>query len=381
MELVVYAPPEVLISHLDVLDHLRSEHPLRAVILRGPEIEAFEAVRQRGLEAWWLAPGLWGNVKPPRELQAEFPEVPAWTEDLPEAFESRWSMFCPTVPELPTKLASDYARMAAEMGATGIYCTHMRYHHPADVAQLWGCVCSRCRSGMKRHDISIGVLTDFLRRLAEALRSMPVRSWAQAGSPLTGTHPLIGWWASLTESDVPLRWFTWKNETLQRLLSGLAKAFRAASPGLFFASNSFEPIWAPLVGHGANTLEPSAWYSPLLGYWPTHVRQSALNLAEWHARLGSVQEGTDAVLAALENVLDADGALSEAGRGVAQELRLGSAVAAEMKLPYWPVLDGTSEAVVPLSQAMNTARETGATGVVLQGISQLLEDRTLDPWH
>ena len=85
MELVVYAPPEVLISHLDVLDHLRSEHPLRAVILRESEIEAFEAVRQRGLEAWWLAPGLWGNVKPPPERQAEFPEVPAWTEDLPEA--------------------------------------------------------------------------------------------------------------------------------------------------------------------------------------------------------------------------------------------------------------------------------------------------------
>ena len=56
-------------------------------------------------------------------------------------------------------------------------------------------------------------------------------------------------------------------------------------------------------------------------------------------------------------------------------------MATEIKLPYWPVLDGTSEAVVPLSQAMNTAREAEATGVVLQGISQLLEDRTLDPWH
>jgi hypothetical protein len=381
MELAVYAPPDVLITNLGALDRIRSEHPLRAVILRSPEAEAFAAVRQRDLEAWWLAPGLWGNVKPPRERQAKFPEVPGWTGTVPEAFESQWRMFCPTDPELPAELGAAYARTAMELDATGIYCTHLRYHHPADVAQLWGCACPRCRSGVEQQcGISFEDIQDFWQRLSGALRKVPVGSWAEAGRLRSDAHPLAGWWASLTDSGVPLRWFEWKNATLQELLSTLAKTFRSEFPDGFFASNGFEPLWAPLVGHAPTTLEASAWYSPLLGYWSTHVRQSALNLAEWHARLADERD-IGPVLAALEGVCDTDGALRDAERCVALELGLGSDVAADIQLPYWPVLNGTSEATPFLGQSMDLARKVGARGVVLQGISQLLEDQSLDSWY
>lgn len=381
MDLAVYAPPEALIARLHVLDQLRSEHSLRAVILRSSEPAAFAAVRERELEVWWLAPGLWGEVEPPRERRAVFPVVPGWSEDPPEAFEAQWpAMFCPTDPDLLLELASTYAQTANELEATGVYCTHMRYHHPADVMQLWGCVCSRCRSEMKRYGVSVQEVEHFWLRLADALRSMPVKSWATIAQPRTDVHPVVAWWASLTDSDVPVRWFAWKNATLQRLLATLARAFRTTLPHKFFVSNSFEPYWATLVGHTPETLESSDWYSPLLGYWPNHVHQSALNLAVWHARLGN-EKDVELVLAALESILNGKEILHKHNDAVFRELQMGSKIATDVNLPYWPVLNGTSKNTVPLGQSMELAREVGASGVVLQGISQMLGDSRLDSWY
>lgn len=382
MDLAVYAPPEALLANLSVLDRLRSEHPLKAVILRSPEAEAFAAVRRCGLEAWWLAPGLWGNVEPTRERRALFPEVLGWTGTVPQAFESQWPMFCPTDPELLTKLGASYARTALELEATGIYCTHLRYHHPADVAQLWGCVCDRCRYSVEQQEgISVEDVLDFLHKLAAVLRSTPVHRWGEEFRfHRENLHPLIGWWAYLTDSDVPLRWFRWKNATLQNLLTALRRAFCSDFSGGFFASNSFEPLWAPLVGHAPATLEASSWYSPLLGYWPTHVRQSGFNLAEWHARLAGERDIV-AVVAALESVCDMREALSDTQRCIDLELRLGSAVASSLRLPFWPVMNGTSAATPSLGWSMEQAQKVGARGVVLQGVSQLLDDGSLDPWY
>ena len=378
--MVVYAPPRAVRSHPDLLDRLRSEHEVRAVILRRPDLAAFGEVRRRGLEAWWLAPGLWGEVEPARERRAEFPEVPGWTEDPLEAFEARWPMFCPTDPDLSQDVASSYARIAKELGATGIYCTHLRYHHPADVPHLWGCICPRCRSGMAKYGLSVEEMANFWKRLSGALRRRPIGSWGGAEHKNVDGHPLVGWWASLAESDFPLRWFAWKNATLRNLFSELAEALSTELPDTFVASNGFEPLWADLVGHAGTTLESSAWYSPLLGYWPTHVRQSAFNLAVWHARLGGEQGAEDA-LSALARVVGLEATFDQPDIGVAKELELGSEIATNLGLPYWPVLNGTSETVVSLHHCTRLAREAGAEGIILQGISQLLKDRTLDFWH
>ena len=378
--MVVYAPPSAVRSRPDLLDRLQSEHEVRAVILRSPDAAAFDEVRQRGLEAWWLAPGLWGEVEPARERQAEFPEVPGWAGNPLEAFEARWPMFCPTDPDLPQDLASSYARRARELGATGIYCTHLRYHHPADVQHLWGCICPRCRSGMVKFGLSVEEIADFWKRLSEGLRRRSVGSWDGEERKSRNGHPLVRRWASLAESDFPLRWFAWKNATLENLFSKLVEALRRELPDTFVASNSFEPFWANLVGHAGATLESSAWYSPLLGYWPTHVRQSAFNLAVWQARLGGEQSAEE-VLSALARVLGLGATFDETDNGVAKELRLSSEIAANLGLPYWPVLNGTSGAGVSLRRCTRLAREAGAQGVVLQGISQLLQDRTLDFWY
>lgn len=379
MKLVIYAESDVVTAQPEVLVRLQAGHDLRAVILRAAEPAAFSLVSHHGLDALWLAPGLWGAVTPDRRHTAEFPEVNQWSHQPLPAFESQWPMYCPTNHDLAAELAIGYAVTATQMGASGIYCTHLRFHHPADVAQLWGCLCSRCQTTMVRFGLTIEELETFWTRLAHRLHALPVVSWPGVDRT-AGAHGLLNWWASLTDSDFPQRWFEWKNATLRRFFSTLADAFREAAPGMSFASNTFEPLLAPLVGHATTTTEMSEWYSPLLGYWPTHVRQSGLNLATWHARLAKTQD-VDAAVVALEAVLSAPGVLRDEGACITSELQTGADIAAHLHRPYWPVLNGTNGAGISLHTALDMAEQNNASGVVLQGISQLFGgDRTLDAW-
>lgn len=379
MKLVIYAQSDVVTAQPEVLARLQAWHDLRAVILRTAEPAAFSLVSHRGLDALWLAPGLWGAVTPDIRHNAEFPKVRQWSHQPLPAFESEWQMYCPTNHDLAAELAIGYAATAMAMGASGIYCTHLRFHHPADVAQLWGCICSRCQTTMVGFGLTIEDLEKFWTRLSNRLHALPVDSWPGVDRTV-GVHGLLNWWASLTDSDFPLRWFDWKNATLRRFVSALFDAFREAAPGMFFASNTFEPLLAPLVGHAATTTEMSEWYSPLFGYWPTHVRQSGLNLATWHARLAKTQD-VDSVVIALEAVLSAPGVLRDAGACITWEFQAGADIAARLRRPYWPVLNGTIGVDISLPTSLDMAERNHASGVVLQGISQLFGgDRSLDAW-
>jgi len=378
MEFAVYAPPDILLKRPDALDRLQ-ERSVRLVILRSADAVACSAVTERGMRAWWLAPGLWGRVEPQIGRQVQLPAVPEWTGREENAFEAQWKMYCPTDPRLPAQLAAEYVQVARAIGASGIHRTHFRYQHPANVTQLWGCVCPRCLAGMAEKGLDLQALGDFWARLARRLRCLPIGAWSIPAAA-DALHPLLGWWQALTGSDFPNRWFAWKNATLQRASAALSEAIRDAAPELTVASNGFEPFWAVLVGHSPAVLRFSSWYSPLLGYWSTHVRQSAVHLGLWHARLAQLDD-VDSVLKVLEAIMESQPILSDPRACLEWELRRGAAIAVELGLPYWPVVNGTSDALVPLGHAVAAAERVGASGVVLQGVSQLLCDPSLDVWY
>ena len=379
MKLAVYSPAIELVRQTEALDLLLSSHDVHSVIIRSANPHAFELAKSKGLEAWWLAPGLWGNVDVGKGQAAVFPDVPGWKKDNALYYEGQWPMLCPTDPALPGMLADHYAATSRLLGADGIYGTHLRFHHPADISHLWGCVCTRCQEQMKRYGLSLEELQLFWMRLRQGLQSIPVESWATPAPGQTAYHRLVAWWASVADMDFPLRWFKWKNEVLGLFLKRLKEAYQATGLNHPWITNSFEPILAPLAGHHPDALHYSDWYSPLLGYWPTHLWQSVLNIALWHSRLIHSAEFSP-VLSAFEQILGHDGAVSHPMKTLREELMLGKEISNRLGLPYWPVLNGTSQSLVPISIAMKCAEEAGACGIVLQGISQLLGNQALDQW-
>lgn len=376
MEIVVYAPGAAVRAHPDVLKRLSLAHQLRAVVLRNEDPAAAELIRKEGVDVWWLAPGLWGNVTPTPSQRAQFLNTPH-VRGLP-AFESQWpGVYCPTNLDVHKGLVEQYIAVCARIGATGVYATHFRYHHPADIRQLWGCVCPRCVGYMQWLNLAPSDLNTFWEVLARRLEDQPVASWPEFTRETHPSHPLVSWWDAVTLTDIASRWFVWRGATIAGVIEMYANGLRDA--GLFFTANSFDPIWAPLVGHVPGAVGLSAWYTPLLGYWATHVQQSAANLSRWHARLGNVKD-VDLVSDAIASIVNADASLVEAAAALHHSLERGRWIAATVDRPYWPVVAGTSTAQPRVAQAFTWALECGAAGVVLQGVSQLLDDPTLDDW-
>lgn len=379
-EVYVYAPAEAIIARPDLLDSVASKYDFRGVIIRNASQDATQIVQQHGLKAFWLGPGLWGHTPLALADPARFADVPAWDAETYPAYECQFLMGCAHTPGLAAATAAAYAELVRKLGADGVFGTHIRYHHPANIEHLWGCVCVHCRTKAAADRIDFDEIPRFLSRLATVLQQLPLDQWAQI-SPAEGAHPLVGWWAAVTETDFPLRWFSWKNTTIQRYIHELATGFQQAMPGLFFATNTFEPFLGALVGNAAETQMVSAWYAPLLGYWPHHVEQSLNNLAVWHAALSGQAVQADHLAAIMQ--IDSD--VQEAMR---QQIRTGAALASRIDRDYYPVFNGaaanpyggTAEQF-PLGQALELAEKAGAKGVIIQGISQLLDDASLDFWY
>lgn len=385
MQLYAYAPADAINRRPDLLDVLQREHDLQGIILRDGDPAAFEHVRRRGLVALWLAPGLWGHHAPASGTRAMFPRVSEWDQETFPAYESQFPMACTNTPGLSARNGVGYAIRARDLGASGVFGTHQRYHHPANLEHLWGCGCVHCQKKAQTQGIDLDEVPRFLGQLATALARLPVDAWTAV--PLTpGQHPLIGWWCALTDSNFPARWFAWKNATIEQYLAELTAAYTVNAPGLSFATNGFEPLLADLVGNHISALTGSAWYAPLLGYWPHHVRASLRNLAAWHAALAGAGKPSQAEQE-LAELLDLRAALDNPAVGIRRQIRQGAENAAAAGRPYYPVLNGTvanqyggRAEQFSLREGMELAREAGAAGVILQGISQLLDDPELDFW-
>jgi hypothetical protein len=383
MRVYVYAPAQAIIDHPDLLSRLRERYDLRGVIIRSAEPQAFDIARQRDLEAFWLAPGLWGHIHFDRARQAEFMAVPEWDQSQYPAYEHQFPMHCPNTPGLAEENGRSYAETVKTLGATGIFGTHLRYHHPADIEHLWGCVCPHCRASA---DIDFGRIPPFWADLTRALQKIPVEQWASIGAGDAGEHPLIAWWAAVTELDFPLQWFAWKDRCIGNYLTRLRMSFEAQLSDRVFATNCFEPLLGPLVGNSPGTQQSSDWYAPLLGYWTHHVHESLNNIAAWHR--GLVGNATHRnVLEAVARLVGLDQTLENAATGIEQQLRVGAAHAAQIGRDYYPILNGTNANQYggtadqfALSRGIELAGELGASSIIAQGISQLLDDPTLDFW-
>lgn len=384
--IILYAPSAAITARPDLLDRVAERYDLRSVIIRSPDRTAFELVRERDLDALWLAPGLWGDGQQPATNRAVFPSVPGWDASLHPAYERQFPMQCPNSPGFAGELGAYYAQTANALGATGVFATHQRYHHPANLEHLWGCICPNCWVTAAQTGLDVGEISNFWRALAHKLAKLPAEQWAQV-PVMASTNPLIDWWAALTDMDFPLRWFAWKNTSIESHMLRVRAAFEAGAPKLTFAANCFEPLLAPLVGNAPTTQRSSIWYAPLLGYWSHHVHGSLENLAAWHLILSS--QGTrDSILQALATLLGVGAALNDAAHGIRQELYLGAAQAAQLGMEYYPVLNGTianqyggTASQFSLAEGLDLAERLGAAGVIVQGISQLLDDALLDFWY
>jgi hypothetical protein len=384
MKLYVYAPAQAIVDHPDLLSRLNERYDLGGVIIRSAEPKAFEVVLQHGLQALWLAPGLWGHVRFERTQQAEFAAVPAWDKEQYPAYERQFPMYCPNTPGLAEENGRLYAETAQALRATGIFGTHLRYHHPADIEHLWGCVCAHCRASA---DIDFDLIPQFWADLRRALQKLPVEQWASIRTDYAGEHPLIEWWAAVTQREFPRQWFNWKDHCIGSYLARLRASFETHWSGHVFATNCFEPLLGPLVGNSPDTQPSSDWYAPLLGYWTHHVHESLNNMAAWHQGLAGKATHKD-VFGAIAGLVGLDQALENAAIGIEQQLRMGAANAAQIGRDYYPVLNGTitnqyggTADQFALSSGVELASELGASGIIAQGISQLLDDPTLDFWY
>lgn len=386
MHIVTYASADAINRRPDLLDLLLEEYGLQGVIIRDADTKAFEHVRKRGLMALWLAPGLWGNIEAEDGEPTIFPHIEEWDCSAFPAYEQRFPMVCANSPGLAARIGTAYARTTQSLGASGVFATHLRYHHPADLNHLWGCICKECTVRAVEQDVAVGDIPRFLNGLMKALHKLPVDTW-HIVEPIPGIHPLIGWWCALTDTDFPMRWFGWKNSTIAHYVAELHTVYTATTCGGIFAHNCFEPILADLVGNRDRTQEDSAWYAPLLGYWSHHVRASVRNLAGWHMALAG-QTDLAAVERALATLLGLDAALTDSATGIRRQIRLGAENAASLRRPYYPVLNGTVKnqyggraKQFTLQEGLRLARSAGATGVITQGISQLLGNPALDFWY
>lgn len=382
MKLYVYASAEAVIARPELLSRLSARYNLRGVIIRSAEVKAFEIVLQQGLEALWLAPGLWGHVAFEDSHKAVFLPAPDWDSARYPAYERQFPMHCPTRPGLAEKHGRHYADTVNRLGATGVFGTHLRYHHPANIEHLWGCACEHCRA---HAPVDIDLLPQFWSALRATLQNVPALRWDSL-APAIDEHPLVAWWAAVAAMDFPIQWFEWKNESIGEYLARLRTSFEEHASNNVFATNCFEPLLGPLVGQKPDTQRTSDWYAPLLGYWPHHVHESINNLAAWHRQLVG-GEDLEAVRQAITRLVGLDSSLSNTLISIEQQLRLGAANAARIKREYYPVLNGTiahkyggTADQFPLSRGIELASELGASGIITQGISQLLDDPTLDFW-
>ena len=383
MKLYVYAPAQAVIERPDLLARLLARYDLCGVILRSAEREAFDIVRRHDLDAFWLAPGLWGHIEFEERKQAAFGVVPGWNLAQYPAYESQFPMHCPNTPDLAEENGFRYAETAKKLEATGVFGTHVRYHHPADIEHLWGCMCDRCRASAP---LDLDVMAQFLSVLKQALETLPVEQWRSVHCPSEG-HPLVAWWAAVTQMDFPLRWFEWKNRSIGDYLVRLRNAFENELPGQFFATNCFEPFLGPLVGNSPDTQRSSNWYAPLMGYWTHHVYDSLRNIAAWQCKLAGHAKPSDA-FQAIARLVGGAQPLEDAAAAIEVQLRMGAENAAHSGRDYYPILNGTianqyggTANQFALSRGIELAGELGASGIIAQGISQLLDDSTLDFWY
>jgi hypothetical protein len=379
MQTAIYAPAESIKRQPEVLSELKSRWGLCVVIVRGEDPAAFRIVRENGLEAWWLAPGLWGELDVPAGEEAVF--VPIEGADIP-AHERRWPMLCPARPGLGKRLGSEYATRARNCGADGVLCTHLRYHHPADIHGLWGCVCEAwCAGAMREWGLSPAHLKEALSKLPHAVRlGMAITSSGKrsSGSP-AAVHPLAAWWDDLVGGDTFARWFRWRCHTVARLLAQIESTFRGELERPF-AINAFEPFMAGAVGQDYSTLvEFSDVLSPLLSYHDIHFVQSLSNLASWLSTWAHAPNGLTAQ--AIAHVIGVRCDLEDRKKVTLACLEKAASAARALQVRFWPTFRALSCPPAEVRAYFEAASALGAELIVFQGVDALLEHGTYPEWY
>ena len=212
---------------------------------RGPSVafgddsglrRAIDVARARGLTAWYVGG--------------------AWTANS--------LMFCPSKERVNAWLEAVYADVARSYEVAAIDVTHARYPKFDFVESLFQCACPDCARSAADLGYDLPGMVDALRRMVERLGRISADKLAAAARGSAGYFDLL---QVLPEAAALGPWLSFRCDLLARNLRRFHQAVHATGRPVLFASDTYPPALAALVGHRyGEWASHSDFSSPLLSH-------------------------------------------------------------------------------------------------------------------
>lgn len=345
------------------LDEARAEQAGRGpAVTAGDDtglVRAIATCKARGLTPWYVGA--------------------AWTANS--------LMYCPSKERVNAWLEAVYTDVARTYDVGAIDITHARYPKFSFVETLFQCACPDCARAAGELGYDLPRIVSRLGTALERIGHLAARDLATAAREPLGALDLI---QALPELGAWGEWLGFRCDLLTRNLQRFRWAVRATERPVRFASDTYPPALAALVGHRYRDWPGhSDFYSPLLSHifafitqgfasWTRFLRARVADLSEADAlgllyRLSGYDGlGMPETLAGL-GLERPDGEFWQVPIAGLMERDLAkSRLYASREIPSYPIIQGGVWPPEVVRQLIDAAEQCGHDGIIFQGTGSLV---------
>lgn len=322
-------------------------------------LRAIEISKARGLKAWYIGG--------------------AWTANS--------LMFCPSKEPINAWLEAVFADIARNYEVEAIDVTHARYPKFAFVETLFQCACPDCVRSAAELGYDLPRIVAGLRRAIERLGEVSASGLAALVRNPAGLGDLI---QVLPETADLARWLDFRCDLIARNLRRFRQAVRSSGRPVLFASDTYPPALAAIVGHRyADWPSHSDFYSPLLSHifafitmgfanWTRFFQEQVADLSEGDAlRLLYRLTGYDEL--GMPETIEALGLDRPDGEfrqvpivGLMERDLAKSRLYASAEIPSYPIVQGGVWPPIVVRRLVDAAERIGHDGIIFQGTGSLV---------